>query len=298
MAAVLTCNCRMPDTPHCSLCPAPFVLQVHGHDFSGVAALPSRDGGPGRPPSFLYATASEEKVLRVFEAPRAFHDTLAAARGRAAFPAAAGGGGGGGAGVLGALLPALGLSNKAVYEDEAAAEDGSCVVPTSSLEGRFLPGTGAAAYEDGPDLAPNAAPGAVSGPPLEEHLAQNTLWPEIHKLYGHGNDAYCLAAGERAGAATVAGLAWEWEAELGLAARWCRMAHWASQLLWSGITVPFRHCVGSMLCGLSPTWLPSLQTRLAATWPQPAAPSQQTRLPSGCGTPPTGPAWRSCRPTR
>lgn len=174
---------------------------MHGHDFSGVAALPPRDSDLGRTPCYLYASASEEKVLRVFEAPRAFHDTLAAARGRAAFPAAAAAdGAGSGAAALGALLPALGLSNKAVYEDEAAgAEDGSGVVPTSSIEGRFLPGTGAAAYEEGPDLAPNAAPGAVAGPPLEEHLAQNTLWPEIHKLYGHGNDAFCLAAGEHRG---------------------------------------------------------------------------------------------------
>lgn len=43
-------------------------------------------------------------------------------------------------------------------------------------------------------MAPRADPGAVSERPLEEHLQQNSLWPEIFKVYGHGNDLFALAA--------------------------------------------------------------------------------------------------------
>jgi hypothetical protein len=34
----------------------------------------------------------------------------------------------------------------------------------------------------------------VTQPPLEEHLAQHSLWPETHKLYGHGNELHAAAA--------------------------------------------------------------------------------------------------------
>eukprot|EP00887_Chlorella_sp_A99_P005490 scaffold1.g5490.t1 len=164
--------------------------QVHGHDFSCVAALPPPP--PGAP--FLYASGSEEKVLRVFQGPRAFEGTLALARGRAPAGGAHGSGGvdaggGGGAAALGATLPALGLSNKAVYVGDAGEGGGG-----TGLEDEG----GLGGYSLGGDmLLPAAAPAAVAGPPLEEHLAQNTLWPEIHKLYGHGNDVYCIAADPR-----------------------------------------------------------------------------------------------------
>ena len=71
---------------------------------------------------------------------------------------------------FGASLPALGLSNKAVYSSDA-----------------FI-------NEEGPDVAPRATPGAVKELPLEEFLQQSALWPEIFKAYGHGNNIYCMAS--------------------------------------------------------------------------------------------------------
>lgn len=75
---------------------------------------------PGQP--FTYASGSEEKVVRVFEAPSTFVESLALAQGgspaaAAAFSRASH--------AMGAAVAALGLSNKAVFQEDAQESSSS-----------------------------------------------------------------------------------------------------------------------------------------------------------------------------
>jgi elongator complex protein 2 len=193
--------------------------QVHGHDFSALAAIPSPPPPPGTDdgadaPALMYACCSEEKVLRVFEAPQAFLDTLALTQpddddeeeegegegndsndnNRSSPPAfvmtpeqALRARGGRRGRPVGAAAQALGLSNKALFAEDCDG-GGDRGNGNGNNAGNTL------TEAEGPDQAPNARPAAVQGPPLEEHLAQSTQWPELAKMHGHRNDAFCCAA--------------------------------------------------------------------------------------------------------
>ncbi|KAF5281600.1 hypothetical protein FQR65_LT02920 [Abscondita terminalis] len=135
--------------------------QVHGHDMSCIAVL-SR---------YTFASGAEEKVVRTFKAPKNFVENFSRICGieeelyeeTHSDP-------------KGAAVPSLGLSNKAVFENDNT----NLATPKSTKE----------PY---PEESYFKAVQLIS-PPTEETLLQNTLWPEIQKLYGHGYEIYALAA--------------------------------------------------------------------------------------------------------
>ncbi|XP_060915579.1 elongator complex protein 2 [Labrus mixtus] len=142
--------------------------QIHGYDMQCLAMV-------GR---FQFVSGADEKVLRVFQAPRNFVENFANISGTsreklltssdcANIPE-------------GASTPALGLSNKAVFQGD--------LVPKTNKEGEKFSSVSDQYQES------YFHPLIMTEPPPEDHLLQNTLWPEVQKLYGHGFEMFCLAS--------------------------------------------------------------------------------------------------------
>ncbi|KAF7210717.1 elongator complex protein 2 [Nothobranchius furzeri] len=142
--------------------------QIHGYDMQCLAMV-------GR---FQFVSGADEKVLRVFQAPRNFVENFATISGAskekllttsdaASLPE-------------GASTPALGLSNKAVFQ-------GGLVPKNNKEEEQF--NSISDQYQES-----YFHPLILTEPPPEDHLLQNTLWPEVQKLYGHGFEMFCLAS--------------------------------------------------------------------------------------------------------
>ncbi|KAI0269264.1 WD40 repeat-like protein [Gloeopeniophorella convolvens] len=120
--------------------------QVHGYDLVGVTFLDA----------LRFVSVADEKVARVFEAPRGFVQTvrnLGAATldvDEAQLP-------------VSAAVPPLGLSNKASNEHSQECSTAPPVLSTTSRR------------------------------PFEAELAAMTLWPEVEKVFGHGYESITVS---------------------------------------------------------------------------------------------------------
>ncbi|GFU60893.1 elongator complex protein 2 [Nephila pilipes] len=139
--------------------------QIHGYDMVCLAVLDR----------FKFVSAGDEKVLRIFEAPRSFAENLGnltkldvSSYMKGTMPE-------------GASVPSLGLSNKAVFSED--------LIKANSVEEQNI---GKHPKDRYPDFY--FSPTSFIAPPTEETLLQNTLWPETQKLYGHPYEVFTVAA--------------------------------------------------------------------------------------------------------
>eukprot|EP01116_Phalansterium_solitarium_P005177 TRINITY_DN1656_c0_g2_i1.p1 TRINITY_DN1656_c0_g2~~TRINITY_DN1656_c0_g2_i1.p1 ORF type:complete len:928 (+),score=333.41 TRINITY_DN1656_c0_g2_i1:1306-4089(+) len=162
--------------------------QLHGHNIECICFVASE--------RHCFVSGADEKVLRVFDAPRTFVDTLAAVSRRPQHAADRE------RRVHGAAVPPLGLSNKPLYAHAAAHHQQQQSMPSdvadsdrsrapAPLDDDADDGVGTAAGPPAPE------PSVHERPPLEEHLIQSTVWPELHKLYGHPNEIVAVACNRR-----------------------------------------------------------------------------------------------------
>ncbi|KAI7885696.1 WD40 repeat-like protein [Lichtheimia hyalospora FSU 10163] len=140
--------------------------QIHGYDLKCVSFVHD----------WQYVCGADEKVLRVFDAPKACVESLANLTGENNMVSEAT------SRPVAANLPALGLSNKAVFEGDvqemADAEEDHTALQSFSHS----------------SSTPTGFTEIMQHPPFEEHLLQHTLWPEVEKLYGHGYEIICVEA--------------------------------------------------------------------------------------------------------
>lgn len=132
--------------------------QVHGYDLQSIAMIDS----------FRFISGADEKVLRIFEAPEIFLQNFKAIANVTLDRATPG--------PEGAAVPALGLSNKAVFSsDNSSQKETPTTRGEQYIENQFRKCL-------------------LTEPPTEEYLLQNSLWPETHKLYWHVFEIFCVAA--------------------------------------------------------------------------------------------------------
>jgi elongator complex protein 2 len=136
--------------------------QIHGYDLNCIDSVTNDQ----------FISGADEKLLRVFNKPKAIDALLSRLCGldvsaKDDLPDAAN-------------IPVLGLSNKAVTVTDDHQEHDNDI-----HDGDEESGFEANVHKNALDF---------EHPPLEDHLARHTLWPEIEKLYGHGYEISTVAA--------------------------------------------------------------------------------------------------------
>ncbi|KAJ2962988.1 hypothetical protein NQZ79_g1991 [Umbelopsis isabellina] len=139
--------------------------QIHGYDMQCVSFIDK----------WRYVSGADEKVMRIFDAPKTFIESLAALTDHKELLAQLE------SRPVGANLPALGLSNKAVFEGDGSTNANEDEDDYAGLQ----------SYAH-PSATPTSLLQTLEHPPFEEHLMQHTLWPEVEKLYGHGYEIRCV----------------------------------------------------------------------------------------------------------
>ncbi|CAF0775093.1 unnamed protein product [Rotaria sp. Silwood1] len=146
--------------------------QIHGYEMKCLTFIGSNHQ--------RFVSGADEKILRVFDPPKNFLENFARItkinvdediQKAQSLPE-------------GANVPALGLSNKAIFDND---EDQTTTTTTTVMDDN--PMTVDGLYKEGFFKAI-----VLNEPPFEEHLLQNTLWPEIQKLYGHGYEIIAVAS--------------------------------------------------------------------------------------------------------
>jgi elongator complex protein 2 len=150
---------------------------VHGHDLANATF----QQGVGH----RFIVCAEEKVLRVFDAPTAFLKSMLNLSSGVTLTEADG------TRAASANVPALGLSNKPVFEKSAGEKttaSGQEKNAAEKLYEEIHPTGGYGDFDINSDREGHVPLVLSQTAPYEEHLLQRTLWPETAKLYGHGNE--------------------------------------------------------------------------------------------------------------
>ncbi|KAJ1963369.1 Elongator subunit elp2 [Dipsacomyces acuminosporus] len=155
--------------------------QIHGYDMRCAAFVAP----------FQYVSGADEKVVRVFQATQQFVSSwrsltscelpVTDSESKLA---------------VGASLPVLGLSNKAVDEEQVRVAREASDGAGQDLDDNYkIRQTHTEVLATASVLAKDASGGSgASSPPLEEYLLRHTLWPEVDKLYGHPYEVFSVAA--------------------------------------------------------------------------------------------------------